>query len=208
MRKLTNKGFGLKEFMTGLLFILVLGLLIFKVFVDNKEKNFTASKITSSRFADAVMVYKDKYYKGDGRYYLYELVESDFIGKVNNPIEGNNQCNIYDSFVLLQGTQKYVTLVCDNYLIEGIQNGPHKIYEFTSWQDTKENTNDSGILYNYRRNDEQILENYVSKNELVGLFNKKEGRSTDTVEEIKKIKNYEVFSKEMYRNKTLVKELS
>lgn len=210
MKKLTNKGFSLKEFMMGLLFFIVISLIIFKVFTDNKDKNYTSVKVTGSNFADAVMIYKDKYYKGDSIYYLYEVLSAKYIDEIKDPIERKVFCDKYNSYVELRNNhqEKHVHLLCGNKLIVGIQNGAYNIYEVTNWQDSKENTNDVATLYNYKVNGVEALEKYCTLEELIERFNSKEGRYFRSLEDIKKDKRYQVLSKEMYRTKTLVKELN
>lgn len=208
MKKLTNKGFGLKEFMTGMLFIIVLGLLIFKVFVDNKEKNFTTVKVTANNFAKEVTIFKDKdkHYRIGAVYYLHQLI-ADGMAPIKDPIERQVFCDPYTSFVTVVSDGYHVNLTCGNFLITGRQGDPYKVYDITPWQENKENTNEETVFYNYKVGSSVVLDKNVTKEEFIQKFNKKEGRYVRSIDEIKRLNKYQILTKEMYRTKTFSRDV-
>ena len=206
MRRINNKGFNKTEFMIILCVLSILIALAVKVALDN-TKNYGSFKTIANKFANAVAQYKDKTAIQKDEYSLYEIEEKGYIEELTNPI-GSETCDKYESFVSIKNNnKKEITLVCGENILEGIQGDSYKIYEVSSWSDTREKDyNDGELLYNYKENGKEVLSSYVPRKSFIALFEERTGKK---ITDIQSIKSYgkELLNKVAYREKKLIKEI-
>lgn len=208
IKKLTKRAFSIKEFMIGLLFIGLIAILVFKLFVDYEYKNYTNARLVAYKFADSVMIYKDRYSKENSVYYLYELIDVDYSGNIIDPIGRKEKCDIYNSYVILKPEGKHIHLACGKYLIEGIQGGSTKIFEVSDWSEIQVSNGESRTLYNYKTTGDLKIEKFVVLEEFIARVNKLEGQDYSNLEQIKSNKRYQISTKDLTRSKILLKEFN
>lgn len=209
MKKTNNRGFGKVEIMAMLALIAILLAVGSKIVLDSTSKNYNSFKTTANNFANQVSKYKDKYTKDSNIYYLYELIEKEFIEELHNPLSTGEYCDKYNSYVEVPApNNKKVTLICGNYLIEGTQGQSYNVYELSDWSDTQtKETNDQDALYNYKKNGTLMLEDYQQKNEFLHSFYVNEGKKLSSPFSVNQEQGMELVHKQVYRTKTLVKEI-
>lgn len=206
MKKINNSfGFTKTELILCICALLALFAVAIKVFLDNNSQNYNSLKKEAENFIYKVSIYKDEYYNEDGYYPLYEVIDNHGIGELKNPLKVSEKCDEYESFVLLEGNRKSVTLKCGNYLVEGVQNGYFDIYEVTDWIDQR-GGNDSQFMYNYSKDGIIINDKYLLKEEFVEVYNKNEGASITSPSDSKP-KNISLLKKAFYRDKKLIKTI-
>lgn len=206
MKEINNSyGFTKTELILCICALLALFAVGIKVFLDNNSQNYNSLKKEAENFLYKVSIYKDDHYKEDGYYPLYEVIDNHGIGELKNPLKVSEKCDEYESFVLLEGSKKSVTLKCGNYLVEGVQNGSFDIYEVTEWIDQR-GGNDSQFMYNYSKDGVIVNTKYLLKEEFVDVYNMNEGASITSPNDSKP-KNISLLRKAFYRDKKLIKTI-
>lgn len=208
MKEINNKGFGKIEFMTILGLMAVLIAVGAKMAVDT-GKNYTAFKGTAYTFLDAVAIYKDMYTKDSNIYYLNEVIEKGYSSEIKNPMDANVYCDKYESYVEASTpNNKKIHLECGDYLVEGSQIDGLKVYEVSEWKDKKESgDNDTNTFYNYKKGGVEALDEYVAERTFVQQYFEKNNSFIKSPFDLSQSKEVELLTKNVYRTKTLVKEL-
>lgn len=208
MKRINKKGFGKIELITSLGLIAVLLAIGSKLALDT-GKSYNGFKTIANTFEKNVAMYKDYYDKIDNTYYLYELIEKGYSEELNNPMEPQEYCDKYNSFVVVpQPNEKQTTLVCGEYVLEGVQNVGYKLYEVTEWSEEKKGSdNERATIYNYKKNGEIVLEEYLPEVDFIQKYFEINKVILDNPFEITNIEGEELLTKKVYRTKTLVKEL-
>ncbi len=207
-RRINKRGFSKIEFLTMLGVLAILIAVGVKLVADN-SKNFGAFKNLANNFAKSVATYKDKYAKADNVYYLVELVNKGYSEELKNPIKPAESCDMYDSYVEIPETNnKKVTLNCGNYLVEGTQQEGYKVYEVSEWHETKEEgDNERNMIYNYKKDGALGIGEYVSAQAFVEHYYMNTKSVISSPYEVSNAPGVELLTKDVYRTKTLVKEL-
>lgn len=208
MKRLNKNGFGKIELITVLGLIAVLLAFGSKLALDT-GKSYNGFKTVANNFANSVAMYKDYYTKDSNIYYLYEIIEKGYSTELSNPMSPSEYCDKYNSYIdMPQPNNKKVYLICGNYIVEGVQNKSYKVYEVGEWTDKRdEKTNDTNVLYNYKKNGETILDDYLSEKEFIQKYFEINNIVISSPFDIKNTEGTELLTKKVYRTKTLVKEL-
>ncbi len=208
MKKINNKGFSKVEFMTMFAVIAILTAIGVKLVSDN-SKNYGAFKNLANNFANSVAKYKDRYPSVDNTYNLNEVVEKGFSGDLKNPINTSESCDRFESFVKIEQTNsKEVTLLCGNYYVEGVQGQGYKVYEISEWTTEKQpNSNDNDHLYNFSVDGVEMLDDYYTNKTFVEKYYEKTGQEINFPYEVNQMEGQKLLFRNVYRTKTLVKEL-
>ena len=205
MKAKTKNSSGNVEIVLGISILLVVIVVVVNSVLSNNDNSiYNKYKDLADNFAEEVSKYANEEENEYGlTYYL-----SDVYSKINKLKDYNQECNIYDSYVEIKKTMK-VRLSCDNYLIEGDYNKNYYLYEIGKW--TKDNTlEETTFLYNYQKDNKEVLKDYYLEKEFINEYNKKENTSFDNINSIyedAKEKNLEIVSDIYYREKKLIKEL-
>ncbi|MBR4672649.1 MAG: hypothetical protein IKO78_05585 [Bacilli bacterium] len=209
MKKISNKGFGKVELMAMLALIAILLAVGSKIVLDNTGKNYGNFKTVANNLANAVSKYKDRYPKDSNIYYLYEVQAKGYIDELKNPLKTTQECDVYDSYVEVpEPNNKKVYLTCGDYIVEGVQGKTYMVYEVGEWQDEQESdTNDNGTIYNYKKGEKVMLPEYISKNTFIHEFYVRENTRISTPFAVNKEKDMKLLTKQVYRTKTLLKEI-
>ncbi len=208
MKKINNKGFGKVEFMTILGLLAILIAVGAKIAVDT-GKNYSAFKSTAKNFFDSVAMYKDMYTKDSNIYYLNEVIEKGYSAEIKNPMDSKTNCDKYESYVEVSSTNnKKIHLECGEYVVEGTQNDGLKVYEVGKWKDEKgKDDNDTNTFYNYKKDGVSAFDEYVAERTFVQLYFDKNNSFIKSPFDLSEKDGVELLTKNVYRTKTLVKEL-
>ena len=207
MFKLNSKGFGKYEVLTVMvLIIVVMAILLYSLLGGANKKQFDNMRSDAVQLNKAVYTNLDSYHN-QNVVYLDEVIDQQIIDKLKSPFS-SNKCDGIQSKVVTEGdTNRFVTLKCDQYLIDNENVGDDKnvnIYEVSEWS-TKKITGDDveeKELYNCKDNGKELLEEYVEEDYLVYATNK-----------LYSLNNYylnddicNIVKKTFYRTKKLVEE--
>ena len=206
-KKINKRGFSKAEFMIMLAGIAILIAIGSKLALDN-SKSYGSFKTVANNFANAVAKYKDKAIIQKDEYSLYETEKNGFIDDLKNPLNKNESCDKYESYVSVKdNSNKKVHLECGDYVVDAVQGSSYKVYEVSNWSETQEEGfNDGDVIYNYKDNGNFVLDEFVPIKSLLALYENKTGTRVTSVNDIKS-NGIEVISKMVYREKKLVKEV-
>ncbi len=207
-KKINKRGFSKMEFITMLGVLAILIAIGVKLVSDN-SKNYGGFKNLANNFAKDVAKYKDAYTRVDNTYYLYDLIQKGYSEELKNPINTSETCDKYDSYIVIESTNnKKVTLNCGNYFVEGTEQDGYKVYEVSEWHDTKqEGDTENNILYNYKKDGTIQLGEYVSSSAFIEWYYIKTNSLITSPSDVNNSAGTELVTKDVYRTKTLVKEI-
>ncbi len=208
MKKLNKKGFSKVEFMTMFAVIAILTAIGVKLVSDN-SKNYGAFKNLANNFANSVAKYKDNYPTSNNIYYLDDVIRRGFSDELKNPIDTTEKCDKFESYVEVPQTNtKIVKLLCGDYYVEGTQGSEYMVYELGEITDEKVNEEDESIiLYNYSENGKEMLNEYVTFRTFIKKYKELTGNTINDPSEVSNASGLELLTKNVYRTKTLVKEI-
>ena len=210
-RNLNNKGFGKKEIMFVLVFMLVIMAIYFTV-LNGKigGADTKAMKALADNFYNDATIYKDEYPTDDDVYYAYDLATSDKGYSYMDPNNKDETCDYFESFVKIR-SQNELQLKCGKYVVEWKKNEKYRVYEVGEWT-TEEVTGDGIMLYNYKLDGKLQLEKPVVERAFTQKLQMAVGEELMNMEDVNYyIKNHpdkklEVVSEMYYRSKKLVAE--
>lgn len=211
MKVRNNKGLVLPELMAILAFFaLIFAFGAYVSFQNLDKRKYEVFAQNARDFVTKSLTYSSEYGRYQEEYYLDELVSSRYIKAYNNPFSGGGKCSLYESKVVItDDDEKYVTLRCGDYLIDHQRflSGSYKVYKVSEWQEEigDDLEAQTAKLYNYEKNGQLVLENYVVQKEFLALFNQNEEKNVKSIESID-LQNYNVITKTFYRTKKLVRE--
>lgn len=210
-RNLDNKGFGKKEVMFSLVFILVIMavyLFLLKGKIGNTDTR--AIKALAEGFYNDAIIYKDEYPHDDDVYYAYDLASSDKSHSYMDPNNKEETCDYFESFVKIKQKNE-LQLKCGKYVVEWKKTEKYRVYEVGNW--TKEEVTGDGILmYNYKVNDKLMLEEPLVERAFVNKFQSVVGEEMTNIDDADyyvkehKDKGIEIVAEMYYRTKKLVAE--
>lgn len=210
MKRINRKGFGKIELITMLGLVAVLFAIGSYMALNTGSKNYNGFESIANSFAKNVSYYKDRYSKNNSTvYYLYELIQKGYSGELVNPMEVDEKCDEYNSYIDIKNpNRKKVVLVCGNYVVEGIQSESYKVYEVTEWNEKKQpEDNDSVLAYNYKVGDNIVLDEYLTERDFIEKYFELNNIMLPSVAALENNEEVELLIKVLYRTKTLVKEL-
>lgn len=211
MKMKDNKGLVLPELLAIIAFVaVVFALVAYIAFKDGNKRKYEVFAQNARDFATKVSNYRDEYVKFYDEIYLDDIVSDNYIKPFKNPFSGGGFCNLYESKVVtVSNSERYVTLRCGDYLIDSqaVSSGNYKVYKVSNWEEKMGASLEveSSKLYNYKKNDQLVLSDYVVEKEFIALYNKNEQKNVTSMEQIN-LKEYNIVTKTFYRTKELVRE--
>ena len=197
------KSFG--EFVTVfLLVIVIISFIMYSILKNGSSAKYTSLENNAIRFSEIVGVNMSSF---SNEYFitLEETVENGYMSNIKSPFS-SNYCDKKNSYIEVIGINKYVTLVCDGYMLYKYSPGEtdYTVYKISKWNDKKkDNYNDSMKLYNCDNNGKELFNTYLEE----GYFLYKLGVQYDDVYyNIDSINNNlcKVVSKNFYREKKAI----
>ena len=157
-----NKGFGKYEILTVIVLMLIIFCILSVVMFGgvSKQKLETMKKSAVS-FTSAVTTNIATFHNTE-TVYLQEVIDEKLIGPIKSPV-GGGKCSGADSFVELIDGMPYVTLNCNNVLIEKEDFSGNDInaYKVSKWMEEKKKDNmEERVLYNCVKNGKFDLNSY------------------------------------------------
>lgn len=204
---INNSGLGKFETLTILVVIIaIIAFLLYSTLGVANSKDFSKFRTDAVNFNKSVYTNLDTF-KNPDNVSLGEVVSHNLVDDFKSPFS-KNKCDKAESFVITEGQSRYVTIKCDEYLIDGVfannlDNAP--IYKVGEWQEEEitEPNAQSMELYNCEENGTNILEQYVPSSYLVFYVNRTYGTNAYFTDGITACK---VVKKTFYRTRELVEE--
>lgn len=204
MKRINRNGFTKVELIAMLCALSALIALGVKLAVDS-GKNYKAFRNLARTFSSSVALYKDKYYKEDNIYYLFELIDKGYSGELRNPLNTSETCDKYETYAdIEENSNKKVILKCGSYLVIGAPYTGYRVYEITEWDfDKKYNDNDMTTVYNYKQDGKLVFSEYYVETEFIQKYFEKTHKMIESPFDIED----DLVVKNVYRRKILVKEI-
>lgn len=157
----------------------------------NKTK-FKALKYDAVAFSYNVRTYLT-YNKVDfdGKIYLSEIVKYDDSYNITSPFDADHMCSLNDSYVVMKNNTMYVTLKCDDYMLYeyDIRNTKYEVYHVGAWEEEKPAIHKNKVIdqlavYNYKKNNNYVLDEFVPLEILIDTYNANENRNVTSINTI------------------------
>lgn len=203
MREVNNKGFSKTELIVVLTAIIILFAIAVGALSNNVDKGkISTFKKLANSFAHQISMYKDNYINDEGLYYLDDVLKNNYKIDLTNPFS-EEACDRYESYVLYGQMKKEVNLRCGDYLATNSNDDDYTIYKVSAWSKEKVKGEEI-ILYNYKKDNKVVLDNYVIEKEFIETYNLNEKDKISDVLEVSK-ENQELLADTFYRTKEEVK---
>ena len=202
------KSFSSKEVIVVILLLLIVSAFLMYILAgnvsDTKIDTFKKNAISFSNIVSS----NSNIFSTESVVYLQSVIDEGFLSSLKSPFSSKD-CNASESKVNL--TDGLVTLKCDNYLLENYDINDNKayVYKVSEWGNEKISNGEKKELYNcYDYNDNSMIsDDYVEKQYLIYLVNKKYGTSYYDIDSID-TSLCELKKDYFYRKKELVKNMS
>lgn len=157
----------------------------------NKTK-FKALKYDAVAFSYNVRTYLT-YNKVDfdRKIYLSEIVKYDDSYNITSPFDAKNMCSLNDSYVVMKNNTMHVTLKCDDYMLYeyDISNTKYDVYHVSSWEEEKPARHKNKVIdqmavYNYKKNNNYVLDEFVPLEVLIDAYNTNENKKVTNISNI------------------------
>ena len=200
----SNKGFGKFEVLTIMVVLLIIFcILSMNLFGGVSKQRIETMKKSATSFTSSVTTNIDTFHNTE-KVYLQEVIDEELIRPIKSPV-GGGKCSGADSYVELIDGMPYVTLNCNNVLIEkeNFVNKDINVYKVSKWMNKKTKDDmEERILYSCKSNGKEIFDRYYEELYFVYEINKKYGTDYYFASDVK---DCEVVSKTFYRTKELIK---
>lgn len=200
----SNKGFGKFEVLTIMVVLLIIFcILSMNLFGGVSKQRIETMKKSATSFTSSVTTNIDTFHNTE-KVYLQEVIDEELIRPIKSPV-GGGKCSGADSYVELIDGMPYVTLNCNNVLIEkeNFVNKDINVYKVSKWMSKKTKDDmEERILYSCKSNGKEIFDRYYEELYFVYEINKKYGTDYYFASDVK---DCEVVSKTFYRTKELIK---
>ena len=197
-----NKGFGKFEILTVIVVLLIIFcILSISLFGGVSKQKLETMKKSSISFSGAVTTNISTFHNTE-TVYLQEVVDEKLIKPIKSPVGGGN-CSGSESYVELIDGMPYVTLKCNNVLIEkeNFSGNEIKAYKVSKWSTDKKD-GEKKVLYNCIDKGKEVFDEYYDELYFVYEINKKYGTDYYFASNVTDCK---VVSKTFYRTKELIK---
>ena len=200
-----NKGFGKFEVLTMIVILIcIFGYLMYRILGEADGQKIDTMKKSALSFGQTVATNNSSFHNLDV-VYLDEVIKENLMKGINSPFS-SNKCDVTESKVHMVSGHPYVTLKCDNYLIDNSivdASGDIAIYKVGKWSDKKIDGENVEVkkLYNCMENGKNIFDNYYEDFYFVSAINEKYGTQYYFLEEVR---DCEVVNKDFYRTKEAV----
>ena len=136
--------------------------------------------------------------------YLQEAIDEGLMGEIKSPV-GRGNCSSSESIVQLIDGTPYVTLLCNDLLIEKTNftnKSDVNVYRVSKWNEEKKEDSEKKVFYNCEENGKLVFPEYYEELYFVYELNKKYGSSYYYSDDVNICK---VVSKTFYRTKKAIK---
>ena len=204
---INNKGLGRFETLT--IIVVLIGVIAFLLYCTlgaADSRNFPKLRADAAYFNKTVFSNLDSFVNEDF-VTLGEAIDQRLIEDFKSPFS-RNKCDKGETFVITRERERYVTIKCDDYLIDNVDSNSldkAPIYKVGEWQEEAiEGENVQSMeLFNCDDNGSMVLDHFSSDSYLTHEVNKK---YTTRYYSSSDIDVCQVVSKIMYRTKELAEE--
>ena len=203
---MNNKGFAKHEVLTVIALIIVIIAIILGLTLDTgNSQKFKTMKMSAQAFGNVVGGQMEGFDVYLNEHYLSEVLDNNMMDEIKSPFSGNG-CDVNESKVYVVNGRKYVTLRCDEYLINNEDSDKvdsMKIYKVSEWSEEQLTEDDQVVtVYNCVSNGKEVFDTYLEQFNFIYNVNKEFNTEVDNISAINK--TCEVKSKTMYRTLTKV----
>ena len=204
---INNKGFGKFETLT--VIVVIMGIIAFLLYCTLNaadSRNFPKLRTDAAYFNKIVFSNLDSFINQDF-VTLGETVDQNLVDEFKSPFS-KGKCDRGESFVITRERERYVTIKCDEYLIDDVIStdlDKAPIYKVGKWQEEPlEGDNVQSMeLYNCDEGGKMVLDNFSTGSYLAHVVNEQNGTRFYSENEIT---SCEVIKKTFYRTKELVED--
>ncbi len=203
---INKKGFGKFEVLTMIVILLCIFAYLMYIFLGgaNKQK-FTTMKENAARIGN-IAATNGSSFRNTDIVYLEEIMDEELLKKnIKSPFS-SGYCDSSESKVEMIDGKTYVTLKCDQYLIDksvSTSLDDATIYEVGEWSSTKDSEDDEEKkLYNCVKDGKEMFSDYLEELSMVVKINKEFSTDYYFASEIKD--TCEVVEKTFYRKKEAI----
>lgn len=202
-----KKGFGKYEVLTMIVILLaIFAYLMYALLGGVNKQKFETFRDNAITFSKTSVTNFSSFHNFEN-VYLNEVVEEELIKKIRSPFS-TNYCDEMESKVEMIDGQPYVTLKCDDYLIDKSKTNSissMKIYKVGEWSEKQENKNDEKkTLYNCKKDGKEMFDDYMEELQMVSRINREHETDFYFSSEVKSV--CDVVTKDFYRTKELISE--
>jgi hypothetical protein len=201
-----NKGFGRFEVLTMTVLIICLSAYLLTVVLQKVNVQKYNTMIDSAISLSKTVANNNNSFHNTETIYLDEVISEGVLSRIKSPFS-SGYCDGSQSKVEFINGLPYVTLKCDDYIIEKEKISDKqsvKIYKVGEWTTTKSSDSDEeATLYNCLDNGEELYDDYSEELYTVYELNNDNGTSYFFMSDV--FNTCESISKTFYRTKTLVK---
>ncbi len=202
-----NKGFGKFEVLTMIVVLLVVFAYLMYMLLGGADKQkFDTFRDNAVTFSKTAATNFSSFHNFEN-VYLNEVIEEELMKGIKSPFSGE-YCDEMESKVEMIDGYAYVTLKCDNYLIDKARNNSKsdmKIYKVGEWSSKKNSKNDEKkTLYNCSIDGKEIFDDYMEELQMVSRVNRDYQTDFYFSADVKAV--CDVVTKDFYRTKELVSE--
>ena len=201
---INNKGFGKFEVLT--VFVLVIAIFAFlmhSVLGGANGQKVSTMKDSAISFSKIVTTNIASFHNTEN-VYLQEAIDEGLIGEIKSPV-GRGNCSSSESIVQLIDGIPYVTLLCNNLLIEKTNftgKNDVNVYKVSKWYEEKKEDSEKKVLFNCEENGKLVFPDYYEELYFIYEINKKYNTDYYYSNGVKECK---VVSKTFYRTKKEIK---
>ena len=204
---MNNKGLGRFETLT--VIVVVIGIIAFLLYCTlgaADSRNFPKLRADAAYFNKTVFSNLDSFINQDF-VTLGEAIDQKLVDDFKSPFS-RNKCDKGETFVITKERERYVTIKCDEYLIDNVIStdlDKAPIYKVGKWQEEPlEGDNVQSMeLYNCDEGGKMVLDNFSTGSYLAHVVNEQNGTRFYSENEIT---SCEVIKKTFYRTKELVED--
>ncbi len=202
-----EKGFGKFEVLTMIVALLaIFAYLMYMLLGGVNKQKFDTFRDNAVTFSKTAIANFSSFHNFEN-VYLNEVVEEGLMKEIRSPFS-SSYCDDKASKVEMVEGQAYVTLKCDEYLIDkaGINSKEDmKIYKVGEWTTKKNSDKDEKkTLYNCTIDGKEIFDDYMEDLQMVSRINRDYQTDFYLLADVKQV--CDIVTKDFYRTRELVGE--
>lgn len=203
----SRKGFGKFEVLTMIIVLLaIFAYLMYTILGGADKQKFETFRDNAVTFSKTAATNFSSFHNFEN-VYLNEVIEEELMNKIRSPFS-SNYCDEMESKVEMIDGQAYVTLKCDEYLIDKSKTNSKndlKIYKVGDWTLKQTSKDDEKkTLYNCSINGKEIFDDYMEELQMVSRINRDYQTDFYFSNDVRSV--CDVVTKDFYRTKELVSE--
>ncbi len=198
---MNNRGFAKFEVLTVIVLLaVIITFLLTSVLKAVNNQKFNLMVTDAKNFSKNIVIDTTD----SSVYYLRDAIKDELYDNIRSPFSSNN-CDVNESKIEFNGTEKYVTLKCDKYLIynEVSSNDNFSIYKVSKWLSSKNSDNYQKMVgYNCEKDGKKVFKEYYEEANFLNYVNEMYDKEYFSVKDIKECS---VVQKTFFRDLKVVR---